>query len=93
VASTQAAKIFGLYPRKGEIAAGSDADIVLFDPKAKDTISAKTHSMATDYSGFEGWEVQGKIRHVTVRGEFAVRDGAYVGKKGHGRYLKRPCTH
>ena len=93
VASTQAAKIFGLYPRKGEIAAGSDADIVLFDPKAKDTISAKTHSMATDYSGFEGWEVQGKIRHVTVRGEFAVRDGDYVGKKGHGRYLKRPCTH
>ena len=93
VASTQAAKIFGLYPRKGEIAAGSDADIVLFDPKAKDTISAKTHSMATDYSGFEGWEVQGKIRHVTGRGEFAVRDGAYVGKKGHGRYLKRPCTH
>jgi dihydropyrimidinase len=93
VASTQAAKIFGLYPRKGEIAVGSDADIVVFDPNAKDTISAKTHSMATDYSGFEGWEVQGRVRDVTVRGKFAVKGGKYVGEKGHGRYLKRPCTH
>ncbi len=93
VASTQAAKIFGLYPRKGEIAVGSDADIVVFDPNAKDTISAKTHSMATDYSGFEGWEVQGRVRDVTVRGKFAVKGGKYVGQKGHGRYLKRPCTH
>jgi dihydropyrimidinase len=93
VASTQAAKIFGLYPRKGEIAVGSDADIVVFDPNSKDTISAKTHSMATDYSGFEGWEVQGRVRDVTVRGKFAVKGGKYVGEKGHGRYLKRPCTH
>ena len=93
VASTQAAKIFGLYPRKGEIAPGSDADLVIFDPNASEKISAATHSMATDYSGFEGWEVKGKIRHVTVRGKFAVRDGAYTGQKGHGQYLRRPCTH
>lgn len=93
VASTQAAKIFGLHPRKGIIAPGADADIVIFDPHATDTISASTHSMATDYSGFEGWEVKGKIRDVTVRGRFAVRGGNYVGQAGHGKYLPRPCTH
>jgi dihydropyrimidinase len=93
IASTQAAKIFGLHPRKGEIAPGADADLVVFDPEATSTISASTHSMATDYSGFEGWEVKGGIRHVTVRGQFAVRDGAYTGQKGHGRYLPRPRTH
>jgi len=93
IASTQAAKIFGLHPRKGEIAPGADADLVIFDPNATEKISAATHSMATDYSGFEGWEVKGRIRDVTVRGQFAVRDGKYVGQKGHGKYLPRPCTH
>ena len=93
VASTEPAKIFGLYPRKGTIAPGSDADIVIFDPTASDTISASTHHMATDYSGFEGWKVQGKIRDVTVRGQVVVRHSEFVGKPGHGKYLARPCTH
>ena len=93
VASTNAAKLFGLYPKKGEIAVGSDADIVVFDPKLIDTISAKTHHMATDYSAFEGRRVSGKIRDVTVRGGFVVRSGALVVGEGGGRYLARPCTH
>jgi dihydropyrimidinase len=93
VGSTNAAKVFGLYPRKGEIAVCSDADIVIFDPKSTSTISAKTHHMATDYSAFEGREVSGKIRDVTVRGRFVVRSGALVEGEGGGRYLARPCTH
>ena len=77
----------------GEIAVGSDADIVVFDPKLIDTISAKTHHMATDYSAFEGRKVSGQIRDVTVRGKFVVRSGALVEGEGGGRYLARPCTH
>ena len=92
-ASTEVAKIFGLYPRKGEIAVGSDADLVIFDPNQKSTISVKTHSMATDYSAFEGWPVIGKIRDVAVRGKFVVRNGEFIGQAGHGQYLRRPCTH
>jgi dihydropyrimidinase len=92
-ASTEAAKIFGLYPRKGAIAVGSDADLVIFDPKASGTISAKTHHMATDYSAFEGWSVSGQIRDVTVRGQVVVKNGVFIGQSGHGKYLPRPCTH
>jgi len=76
-----------------EIAVGSDADIVVFDPQSTSTISVKTHHMATDYSAFEGREVSGKIRDVTVRGRFVVRSGALVEGEGGGRYLARPCTH
>jgi dihydropyrimidinase len=76
-----------------EIADGSEADIVVFDPKSTSTISAKTHHMATDYSAFEGRSVLGKIRDVTVRGRFVVRSGALVVGEGGGRYLARPCTH
>ena len=76
-----------------EIAVGSDADIVVFDPQSTSTISVKTHHMATDYSAFEGREVSGKIRDVTVRGRFVVRSGALVLGEGGGRYLARPCTH
>lgn len=93
-ASTQAAKIFGLYPRKGAIEPGSDADLVIWDPDWKGVISAKTHSMATDYSAFEGLEITGRAELVTVRGKVMVRDGKWVGDTGHGIFLTRePKEH
>lgn len=89
VASTRAAEIFGLYPRKGEIAVGSDADLVIWDPAWSGTISVATHSMATDYSAFEGWPVTGRAETVTVRGKIMVRDGEWCGESGWGRFLAR----
>jgi dihydropyrimidinase len=88
-ASTQAAKIFGLYPRKGAIEIGSDADLVVWDPNWSGKISAATHSMATDYSAFEGREIQGRAEWVTVRGQVMVREGGWVGEPGWGRFLLR----
>jgi dihydropyrimidinase len=88
-ASTQAAKLFGLFPRKGTIAPGSDADLVIFDPDYRGTISAKTQTMAVDYSAFEGWKLEGRPDIVTVRGQVAVRCGRFVGTIGRGRYLQR----
>ncbi len=93
VASTQAAKLFGLFPRKGTIAIGSDADLVVFDPDYRGTISAATQTMAVDYSAFEGWPIEGRPSVVTVRGEVAVRDGKFVGTIGRGKYLARPAVH
>lgn len=93
VASTQAAKQFGLFPRKGTIAVGSDADLVVFDPDYRGTISVATQTMAVDYSAFEGWEIEGRPSVVTVRGEVAVRDGKFVGTIGRGQYLRREPTH
>ncbi len=87
--STTPARIFGMYPRKGTIAAGSDADIVLWDPAADYTISAKTHHMRVDYSMFEGYRVKGNVRTVISRGEVVVDKGEFVGKVGRGQYLKR----
>ncbi|MGA2477896.1 MAG: dihydropyrimidinase [Spirochaetia bacterium] len=87
--STTPARIFGMYPRKGEIAAGSDADVVLWDPKASHTISAKTHHMKVDYSMFEGYTVQGNARTVLSRGEVIVDGDRFLGKAGRGMYLKR----
>lgn len=92
-ASTQAAKLFGLYPRKGAIQLGSDADLVVYDPELKGTISAATHQMAVDYSGFEGWKLEGKPSLVTVRGEVQVRNGEFVGTLGRGELLRREPTH
>jgi dihydropyrimidinase len=92
-ASTQAAKIFGLFPRKGTIAVGSDADLVVYDPNYRGTISAKTHHLNLDYNAFEGWEIKGRPSVVTVRGEIAVRDGQFVGTIGRGQFLKREPTH
>jgi dihydropyrimidinase len=92
-ASTQAAKLFGLYPRKGTIAPGADADLVVYDPSVKETLSAKTHLMATDYDAFEGWQVEGRCDLVTVRGKKMVEAGQFVGKLGHGKFLKREPTH
>jgi len=93
VASTQAAKLFGLFPRKGTIAPGSDADLVIFDPRYEGTISAATQSMNVDYSAFEGWEFCGRPETVTVRGEVAVRDGKFVGTMGRGKFLQRNPSH
>ncbi|MCW1915779.1 dihydropyrimidinase [Luteolibacter sp. GHJ8] len=89
VASTRAAEIFGLYPRKGEIAPGSDADLVIWDPGWSGIITAASHSMATDYSAFEGWPIQGRPETVTVRGKLMVKDGQWCGEKGWGGFLPR----
>lgn len=88
-ASTQAAKRFGLFPKKGTIAVGADADLVVYDPDYRGTISAETHLMATDYSAFEGWKIEGRPSMVTVRGKVQARDGEFVGELGHGQFLKR----
>ncbi len=93
VGSTVAAKLFGLYPRKGEIAVGSDADLVVYDPEYRGVISVETQMMNTDYSGFEGCELEGRPSLVTVRGEVAVRDGVFVGTLGRGAFLRREPTH
>ena len=93
VASTQAAKLFDLFPRKGTIQLGADADLVVFDPDYRGTISAKTQSMNVDYSAFEGWKLEGKTRDVTVRGQVAVRDGKFCGQLGRGQFLQRKPSH
>ncbi len=87
--STTPAKIFGLYPRKGALEAGSDADIVLWDPKAEHVISAQTHHMRVDYSMFEGFRVKGNARTVVSRGEVIVDRGKFLGRAGRGQFLKR----
>jgi dihydropyrimidinase len=89
ITSTAPARIFGMYPKKGTIAAGSDADIVLWDPNAEHTISAATHNMRVDYSMFEGFKVRGNARQVYSRGEQIVENGKYLGKTGRGNYLRR----
>jgi dihydropyrimidinase len=89
ITSTTPARIFGMYPKKGEIAAGSDADLVVWDPAALYTISAKTHHMRVDYSMFEGYEVKGNVRTVLSRGEVIVEGHQFLGKPGRGNYLRR----
>jgi dihydropyrimidinase len=93
VASTNAAKIFDLYPRKGAIEVGSDADLVVYDPSYRGVISARTHAMNVDYSAFEGWPIEGRPSAVTVRGEVAARDGKFTGAIGRGRFLQRTPSH
>ncbi len=89
ITSTSAAKIFGLFPRKGTIAVGSDADIVIFDPNEEMTISASTHHMNVDYSAYEGRRVRGVTKTVISRGRVVIDDGRYVGNPGDGQFLKR----
>ncbi len=92
-ASTQAAKLFGLFPRKGTVALGADADLVVYDPDYRGTISCQTQLMDTDYSAFEGWQLKGRPSVVTVRGRVMARDGQFVGQLGHGQFLRRDPTH
>jgi dihydropyrimidinase len=87
--STTPAKIFGLYPKKGTVAVGSDADLVIFDPKRQHTISAKTHHMRVDYSMFEGITVTGMPDVVLSRGKVIVDGEKFLGKAGAGSFLKR----
>lgn len=88
-ASTKAAKIFGLFPRKGTIAVGSDADLVIYDSEYRGVISAKTQHVNNDYNGFEGMEIEGRASVVTVRGKIQVENGLFVGERGRGRLLRR----
>jgi dihydropyrimidinase len=87
--STASAKMFGMFPKKGTIAVGSDADIVVFNPNTERTISAKTHHMNCDYSLFEGWRIKGNPETVLSRGKVIVENGRYVGRAGDGIFLKR----
>ena len=87
--STAPAKLFGLYPRKGTVAVGSDADLIVFDPNEEQVISAKTHHMRVDYSMFEGIKVKGVPRVVLSRGKTIVENGQFCGKAGAGQFQKR----
>ncbi len=87
--STSPAKLFGLFPQKGTVAVGSDADLVLFDPKASFEISAKTHHQRVDYTPYEGFKGQGAPKTVISGGKVIIRDGEFVGQAGAGRFLKR----
>lgn len=92
-ASTNTARIFGLFPRKGAIQLGSDADLVIYGPNYRGTISAKTHQMNLDYNSFEGFAIEGRPQVVTVRGKIAVRDGVFVGESGRGKLVARQPSH
>ena len=89
ITSTAPAKIFGLYPRKGTIAVGADADLLVWDGEKKHVLSEKTLHMRVDYSPFEGQEVTGAPTHVLSRGKVVVEHGVYKGKKGDGRFVER----
>jgi dihydropyrimidinase len=87
--STASAKLFGMFPRKGTIAPGSDADIVIFDPNIERTISAATHHVRCDYNLYEGMKIQGRPEIVLSRGKVIIEINQYVGRRGDGRFLKR----
>jgi dihydropyrimidinase len=89
VASTTPARMFGLYPRKGTIQPGSDADIVIYDPRARQVLSAATHHMNVDYSAYEGMEITGRVETVLSRGRVVIDAGEYHGVPGHGRFTER----
>ncbi|MFE7130486.1 dihydropyrimidinase [Streptomyces sp. NPDC057638] len=89
VACATPARMFGLYPRKGTIAPGSDADVVIYDPAAEQTISARTHHMNVDYSAYEGRRITGQVETVLSRGELVLDRRTFTGRAGHGRYVPR----
>jgi dihydropyrimidinase len=92
-ASTQVAKTFDLFPRKGTIQIGADADLVVYDPNYRGKISARTQLTNVDYNAFEGWKIEGRPAVVTVRGEVAARDGKFTGQIGRGKFLQRKPAH
>ena len=92
-ASTQAAKLFGLFPRKGTIQPGADADLVVYDPAHRGKISAATQRMNVDYNAFEGMKIEGRPHVVTVRGQVAARNGKFVGEPGRGQFLRREAGY
>ena len=92
VCSTAPAKMFGMYPDKGTIAVGSDADIVVYDPDAPFTYSADTIHMNIDYTAYDGMRIAGKPQTVLSRGKVVVENDEYLGRKGDGRYLKRGAS-
>jgi dihydropyrimidinase len=89
ITSTNPAKLFGMYPRKGTIVVGSDADIVIWDPNKEHTISAKTHHMNVDYSMFEGMKIKGDAETVLSRGEVIIENNKFLGTAGRGKFVKR----
>jgi dihydropyrimidinase len=94
IISTSPAKMFGMFPKKGSISPGSDADIVIFDPHKKHTISASTHNMNVDFSAYEGNQLMGKVETVFLRGSRIVQDSSYIGSKHDGSFVKRGlCQH
>jgi len=86
--STNPAKLFGLFPKKGTIAVGSDADILIWDPNQTRTISAKAHHMAADNNVFEGMTIKGRPRYVFSRGTMVADGDTFLGKKGAGKHVK-----
>jgi len=89
VFATAPAKFYGLYPRKGSLAVGGDADIIVFDPNWKGTISAKTSKHGVDYNPYEGFEQKGRAEKVFLRGKLIVDNGKYVGQLGGGKFIER----
>lgn len=87
--STNAAKLFGMYPRKGNLGIGADADIAIIDPRKKSVLSASTHHMRTDYSAYEGFEITGKVETVLMRGKVAIENGECLVEPGYGKFIKR----
>jgi len=89
VTSTNPAKIFGMFPKKGTIGIGCDADIIIFDANEEHSLSAKTHHMNVDYSAYEGWKLKGKVKTTILRGQVAVDNEEVKIKKGYGKFVKR----
>jgi dihydropyrimidinase len=87
--STNPAKLFGCYPRKGEIAPGSDADLVIFDPDRETTLSSSNQATASDYNPYEGWKIKGAVDAVLLRGELIVQHGSFIGRRGQGSFVSR----
>lgn len=89
IACAAPARMFGLYPKKGTIAPGADADLVIYDPTAQQTVSAETHHMNVDYSAYEGKQLTGQVETVLSRGELVIDRREFTGRAGHGQYIPR----
>ncbi|MFK0260141.1 dihydropyrimidinase [Streptomyces angustmyceticus] len=89
IACATPARMFGLYPKKGTIAPGADADLVIYDPTAQQTVSAATHHMNVDYSAYEGKQLTGQVETVLSRGELVIERREFTGRAGHGQYIPR----